>query len=37
MGSEWFGTVNYWLAAVLLLIGLHGMLMRSNLIKNSWR
>ncbi len=33
MGSEWLGTVNYWLAALLFLIGLHGMLVRSNLIK----
>ncbi len=33
MGSEFFGSVNYWLAAILLLIGLHGMLTRPNLIK----
>ncbi len=33
MGSDLFGAVNYWLAAILLLIGLHGMLMRSNLVK----
>ncbi len=33
MGSDLFGAVNYWLAAILLLIGLHGMLMRPNLIK----
>lgn len=35
MGSEsvLLGTVNYWLAAMLLLIGLHGMLTRRNLIK----
>ena len=35
MGSEsaFLGTVNYWLAAILLLIGLHGMLTRRNLIK----
>ncbi len=33
MGGSLFGALNYWLAAILLLIGLHGMLMRSNLIK----
>jgi len=33
MGSEVFGPLNYWLAAVLLLIGLHGMLVRPNLVK----
>jgi multicomponent Na+:H+ antiporter subunit C len=33
MVNEFFGTVNYWLAAILLLIGLHGMLRQSNLIK----
>lgn len=33
MGSEFLGTVNYWLAAILLLIGFYGMLMRRNLVK----
>ena len=33
MGSNMFGVLNYWLAAVLLLIGLYGMLMQPNLIK----
>jgi multicomponent Na+:H+ antiporter subunit C len=33
VGSEFVGTLNYWLAAILLLIGLQGMLMRRNLIK----
>ena len=33
MGSEFLGTANYWLTAILLLIGLHGMLMQRNLIK----
>jgi multicomponent Na+:H+ antiporter subunit C len=33
MGSEFLGMANYWLAAILLLIGLHGMLMQHNLIK----
>jgi multicomponent Na+:H+ antiporter subunit C len=33
MWSEVLGHLNYWLAALLLLIGLHGMLMRANLIK----
>jgi multicomponent Na+:H+ antiporter subunit C len=33
MWSEVLGHLNYWLAALLLLIGLHGMLLRNNLIK----
>jgi multicomponent Na+:H+ antiporter subunit C len=33
MWSDLLGHINYWLAALLLLIGLHGMLMRTNLIK----
>jgi multicomponent Na+:H+ antiporter subunit C len=33
MGSEFLGMVNYWLAAILLLIGFYGMLMRRNLVK----
>jgi multicomponent Na+:H+ antiporter subunit C len=33
MGSELAGMLNYWLAAILLLIGLQGMLMRRNLVK----
>jgi multicomponent Na+:H+ antiporter subunit C len=33
MWSDVLGHLNYWLAALLLLIGLHGMLLRNNLIK----
>jgi multicomponent Na+:H+ antiporter subunit C len=31
--SEILGHLNYWLATLLLLIGLHGMLIRPNLVK----
>lgn len=31
--SEFLGHLNYWLAALLLIIGLHGMLSRPNLVK----
>ncbi len=31
--SEFYGVVNYWAASVLLLIGLHGMLARPNLMR----
>ncbi len=33
MWNELLGYSNYWLAAVLLLIGLHGMLIRPNLVR----
>lgn len=33
MMSDILGHLNYWLASLLLLIGLHGMLIRPNLVK----
>lgn len=33
MWTEFLGHLNYWLAALLLLIGLHGMLIRPNLVR----
>ncbi len=33
MWSALLGHMNYWLAALLLLVGLHGMLLRTNLVK----
>ncbi len=33
MWSEVLGHIHYWLAAVLLLIGLHGMLLKPNLMR----
>lgn len=33
MWSDLLGHMNYWFAALLLLIGLHGMLIRTNLVK----
>jgi multisubunit Na+/H+ antiporter MnhC subunit len=33
MMSDILGHLNYWLATLLLLIGLHGMLIRPNLVK----
>ena len=33
MGNDLLSHMNYWLAAILLLIGLHGMLIRPNLLR----